>query len=315
MKIAVSYFDKLETWPNKNFKGICEGLLHTPCKATVAKYTPQELLDAKDYDAVFLLRGGEAISDEHIRHYKSNNILVALWHDDTFRWKTLWFACHSKGLLKWFAAADILFILWVETFLQFRQYDRFKSKVVWLPWSASDSILDTDVDWASRKDKILLSGVQCRGYPLRQRIAEYSGTDSGRQLVDSIPHYGYGRESASRMITGQAYYDCLKTYRGAVVTAGVKPSNFHRAKYMEVSACGCLPFLEYTPDMPFLGFVDGINCVVIDKHNYREKFALLQSEQARVIADNARALVKARHLHSHRAQTILSTIISKLELR
>jgi hypothetical protein len=315
MKIAVSYFDKLSIWPNKNFQGICDSLLHVPCDVIVAKYTPQELLEAKDYDAVFLLRGGEAMTEEHIRHYKNNHILVALWHDDVYSWKASVFPCHSKPLMAWFEVADLLFVLWIEVFLRFRQYDKFKNKVVWSPWSASDQILDTDVDWPSRKDKILLSGNLSKHYPFRRCLAEYSATDPGRAILDRIEHHGYRPKSQDQMITGQAYYDCLKTYRGAAVTAAAKPVNFHLAKYMEVCACGCLPFLEHTPDIHYLGFVDGMNCILINQRDYKEKFGLIRSDRAPIIARNARELVKSRHLHSHRAKAIISAIVSKMELR
>lgn len=329
MKIAVSYFEKLDWWPNKNFKGICDSLLDLSCKATVVKkYTPEELLHTKDYDAVFLLRGGDAMSDEHIRHYRKNDVLVAIWHDDIFRWKNLslcrhdiyvWklrkFACHPKGLMKWFDVADILFLPYVNAFFKFKKYDKYKHKVVWLPWSASDSIMHTNVEWSSRKDKILLSGRMSGHYVFRTAIRHYSLTDSGKSIIDSIEHYGYKRESQNNMITGQRYYDLLMTYKGAVATSSISASDFHRAKYLEITACGCLPFLQYTPDIHFLGFVDGINCILIDKYNFRQKFALINSDRANIIANNARELVRERHLHSHRARTIISTITKKLELR
>lgn len=317
MRIAVKYFENLEWLPNKNFKGICDSLLDLPCEATVAKYTTQELLHKRDYDAVFLLRRDalSAMSDEHIRHYKKNDILVALWQDDIFYWKTHLFGCPAKSLMRRFEVADILFIVWVECFLKFRQYDKFKNKVVWLPWSAFDSIMDTDIAWSSRNDRILLSGNVGKTYPFRTSIAEYSVTDSGSEILDSLKHYGYKRHSQDKMLTGQAYYDCLKTYKGAVATAGRRPGNFHRAKYMEVSACGCVPFLEYTPDIHYLGFIDGINCILINRYNYQEKFQMIHSEKAALIAQNARGLVKQRHLHSHRAETIATTIINKLRLR
>jgi len=315
MKIAVSYFDKLDWWPNKNFKGICDSLFHIPCNATVTRYTPEELIHTKDYDAVFLMRGGNALSAEHVRHYKSNGTLVALCHDDIFFWKTRLWACYSKELMRWFDVADIIFTMWAECFLRFRQYRRFRRKLVWLPWSASDSILDTDIEWHSRRDKILLSGNTGKCYPLRRRIADYSVTGAGRELIESIRHYGYRQHSQDKMLTGQAYYDYLKMYKAAVATGGIKPAHYHRAKYMEIAACGCLPFVEYTPDMPYLGFVDAINCVVIDKHNFRQKFALISSDRTNVIANNARELVRKKHLHSHRARTIVSTITNKLELK
>lgn len=328
MRIAVSYFEKLEWWPNKNFKGICDSLLDLSCKATVVKYTPQELLHTKDYDAVFLLRGGDAMSDEHIRHYKKNDILVAIWHDDIFCWKNLslcrhdiyiWklrkFACHSEELFKWFDVADILFLPYVNTFGKFKKYNKYKNKVVWMPWSAQDSLLDTEVPWASRKNRVLLSGHMHKQYAMRHVVRKYSLTDSGKGIIDSIKHYGYGEQVQHKMLTGQAYYDYLMTYKGAVATVAVSASDFHRAKYMEISACGCVPFLEYTPDIHYLGFIDGINCILINRYNYQEKFQMIHSEKAALIAQNARELVRARHLHSHRAETIAATIINKLRLR
>ncbi len=328
MKIAVSYFDKLDWWPNKNFKGICDSLFNIPCNATVTRYTPEELLHIKDYDAVFLMRGGDAMSDEHIHHYKKNNILVSIWHDDIFSWKLFphyygdiyhWklkkFACHSKELMKWFEVADILFFPYINTFLKFRKYQKFKTKVVWLPWSAPDSLLESDATWRTRKDKIVLSGHMYKQYTLRNIIEKYSVTNSGKEILTCLKHYGYCQKSQSKMTTGHSYWDFLKAHKGAVATSAIKASDFHRAKYMEIPACGCLPFLEYTPDIHFLGFVDGINCIVIDKFNYKEKFQMIYSEKASVIARNARELVEQKHLHSHRAATIVSCIVNKLRLR
>ena len=310
----MSYFDKLDWWPNQNFKGICDSLFNIPCSITVTRYTPEELLNKKDYDAVFLMRGGNALSAEHILHYKSNGTLIALCHDDIFYWRTRLWSCYSKELIKWFDVADIIFTMWMECFLKFKQYNRFKRKLVWLPWSASDSILDANVEWNSRRDKILLSGSTGKCYPFRRIIKDYSISDGGRKLIESIKHYGYRQHSHEKMLIGQSYYDHLKTYKAAIATGGIKPAHYHRAKYMEIAACGCLPFLEHTPDIHFLGFVDGINCILIDKHNYKQKFELIHSDKAFLIANNARELVRKRHLHSHRASTIISTIINKLEL-
>ena len=328
IRIAVSYFERLRTFPNKNFKGICDSLLCVPCEATVISYTPQELLDTSDYDAVFLLRGGQAMSDKHISHYQKNNILITVWHDDIFCWNKfsphlddiyVWrvkrFACHSKKLMGWFDVADVIFLPYVNAFLKFKRYNKYRNKVVWMPWSAHDSLLEMKVPWTMRKDRILLSGHMHPQYAMRHIIHKYSLTNTGKNVIDSIKHYGYTEDVQDKMLTGQEYYDHLMTYKGAIATSAVQASDFHRAKYMEIAACGCLPFFEYTPDIHFLGFIDGINCIVIDNNNYQDKFQMMYSEKAPIIAQNARELIKERHLHSHRAKNILSNIISKLELR
>jgi len=315
IRIAVSYFEKLNIGVNSIFARLCDSLAISNCTACVQKYTPEDLLEKNDYDAVFLLRGGDAMSSEHIAHYKKNKVLIILWHDDIYCWKTRYFISYSKELMNWFEVSDLIFLPYINTFLKFKKYSKFRNKVIWCPWSVPDSIFETDIGWDSRKDKILLSGWIGRSYPLRNIISKYASTMDGKDLIDTLKHKGYTRESQEGIVTGKAYYDRLKSYKGAVVTTLFAPVNYHVAKYLEIPACGCVPFMEYTPDIHFLGFVDGINCILIDKHNFRQKLVLINSDQAIVIANNARELVRKRHLHSHRARTIISTITNMLELR
>jgi hypothetical protein len=313
MKIAVSYFERLNTWPNTNFKGLCDSILSHPCDVVIAKYSPEELLIKHDYDAVFLLRGGNAISDVYINHYKKYNILIALWHDDLFRWYTRYFAAPSLEFLKWLEAADLVYTMWIECFQSYRLYNKYRGKLIWSPWSVADSIIDSDIDWAQRQDRVLLSGNTSITYPFRRIIKRYASTVRGQSVIDTLEHHGYRAEAKAKMVTGHKYYNLLKTYKGAIATSGKKPGHYHRAKYMEVSACGCLPFLEYTPDLHYLGFIDGINCVIFDRLNFEAKLKIIHTSYAAIIAHNAREMVRQRHLHSHRAKMIISTIVSRLQ--
>ena len=84
-------------------------------------------------------------------------------------------------------------------------------------------------------------------------------------------------------------------------------------KYMEIPACGCLPFMEKTPDLSELGFVDGEHYVSINRWNYKKRFEAIYSAEAEGIAKAAQELIRKRHTHSHRVSTILDEIIRRLK--
>lgn len=69
---------------------------------------------------------------------------------------------------------------------------------------------------------------------------------------------------------GLPYEHLLYNYCGAIAATTVHPT----IKYCEIAAAGCLTFMEITERNygGYLGFRDGVNCVAINEHNYREKF-------------------------------------------
>ena len=67
-----------------------------------------------------------------------------------------------------------------------------------------------------------------------------------------------------------SYEQLLYSYCGAIAATTFYPT----IKYWEIAAAGCLTFMEITEGNhgDYLGFCDGVNCVAINEHNYREKF-------------------------------------------
>ena len=66
------------------------------------------------------------------------------------------------------------------------------------------------------------------------------------------------------------YEQLLYNYCGAIAAT----THYPTIKYWEIAAAGCLAFMEITKYNygDYMGFCDGVNCVTIDEHNYREKF-------------------------------------------
>ena len=62
----------------------------------------------------------------------------------------------------------------------------------------------------------------------------------------------------------------LQKYAGAIAANSFNPN----AKYWEISAAGCLTFMEITKKNKgqFLGYEDGKTAVFINENNYEQKF-------------------------------------------
>ncbi|WP_282776955.1 glycosyltransferase [Phaeodactylibacter xiamenensis] len=237
---------------------------------------------------------------------KDINKPIFLYHDDFhfFKFRTFF---DSKKFYDIVDRVDLLFNTYALNMLSRKKFQPFSNKTYWVPLSVPESIFDLhDInDWSSRVDKILISGMTGYMYPLRTKIKN-SKTLSAQKNIQQLGHGGYS--SKSKGIFGDDYYRYLSKFKGAIVTSGMKPANFAVMKYFEIPACGCLPFLEDTRELKYLGFQDGLNCVIINKSNFIEKFKILDSPVAKEIAKSAHELIRARHTHQNRANFIATQI-------
>lgn len=111
-----------------------------------------------------------------------------------------------------------------------------------------------------RQDRILSSGVLSVPYhPLWFYYFRTECTYS--RYVEHVPKGHY---------LGVDYWKLLTQYRAAIACM----SYTSVLKYFEIPMCGCLMFAEVTEknQISDMGFIDGVNCVYIDKNNYEDRF-------------------------------------------
>jgi hypothetical protein len=159
-----------------------------------------------------------------------------------------------------------------------------------------------------------LTGLQSIHYPLRKRIWQAASAGEAG-IVATLEHPGYHRETMKNRFVGKYYYEHLGRFKGGIATTpsqrfffGTKRIDYTVQKYVEVPGTGCLSFVEDTPDLSRMGFVDGVNCIKITRANWLKKMQIIHSTEASTIAENGRNLVKARYLHSHRIADIVTHI-------
>ena len=109
-------------------------------------------------------------------------------------------------------------------------------------------------NYNERKTKILLSGANYQGYPIRQALLRYYNKnkdnnqeeDNLAKYIDFYPHPTYDRHK-NKGKTGLDYYKEISTYKAAFFGFYNYPLNYPLAKIIEILACGTLGFLEDSP--------------------------------------------------------------------
>jgi len=315
IRIAVPYAEGMLKVPNQNFWGLAEALWntkHNDCE--VIKLHESELLTRDDYDVIFFVRRKWFNTYERCL---AGNKYVVLWVDDVhwFHWRVPY---APAKMVHRFERADIIFVAYLHQFCLWKPYKRFINKVVWLPWGVPDSVFENSMPWQDRKDKVLLSGMCSVQYPLRRRMFRYAKSNKNCN-IDILNHPGYARTNVQSGITGRDFYQLLGGYKGAIATTGSTRMRIRRSidytvsKYFEIPGCGCVPFLEETPDLAELGFVDELNYISINRWNFKKKMAFINSREAKGVAMAAQELVRSRHTVRHRAYLALDKIAEHLQ--
>lgn len=318
IRIAVPYTKRLFDLPNVGFVTLLESLWSVVDKRyEILKLQESELLEKNDYDIVLSIRC-VGTSEKCRKHLKKMNKPLVLWHDDLHHYKYR-IPRPSKTLRRKFEEAEIIFLPYFYQFKKWDLYQQSEHKVVWLPWSVPNWTFDFSQSWDIRKNKVLLSGYCNKSYPLRKKLFAYVKQNGQNTYLDVLQHPGYQSNAKKSGITGKKYYELLGSYRGAVATTtstrlplGLRKIDYTVAKYMEIPACGCLSFMEKTPDLRELGFVDGEHYISINRWNYKKRFEVINSKDAQYIAKAGQELVKQKHTHDKRIKVILSEIKKRL---
>ncbi len=169
------------------------------------------------------------------------------------------------------------------------------------PWCISDDIvLQTSI--VQDEGRIMSFGNVAveDAYDLRRWVFE-----SG--VLKSFDYAGSGNQKYK----GQDYYHWLRGFDATVVAMSThKLYNYTVAKYFEVLSQGHLLFAFPTVDLKDHGFIDGVNCILVSKENFKEKIdAYLQNPMDYIdIRNNGLQLIKTKHTVSHRLAQLASLL-------
>lgn len=311
IRIAVPYTNRLFSFPNIGFRTLAEALWNAQDDSCeIVKLPESDLPRRDDYDVVFLIRKigtDQALLD----HFAKTGKRIAIWVDDLHCFYCR-VPCASERLICLFDKVDLIFTPYYHQFHLWKLYRRFVDKVVWSPWSVPDWIFEDSVHWKDRRDRVLLSGCCSVQYPLRKRLFQYA---HGSDCIDILDHPGYAG-TRQKGVVGREFYKLLSSYKGAIATTGSTRLRIKRVidytvhKYFEIPACGCVPFMEVTPDLGELGFVDGLNFISITRSNYQKRLRFIHSREAEGLARASQNLIREKHTDKHRARAIIDSIVN-----
>tara|TARA_B110001454_G_C12708872_1_gene429823 strand:+ start:608 stop:1594 length:987 start_codon:yes stop_codon:yes gene_type:complete len=223
----------------------------------------------KNFDAVFLAGYVGGATPKEIVGMEKINIPVIAWSSDSHFYSEIdYMKYHKKYNISHYVGP-----IQEEYFYKFLPRD-FKYERVFTGIEASRfqqiSSFNTRI-----KDKILNSGAM-GNKKLKSRIANriINPKRSGwyfyklRTLCNELPYVAYKGIKGTKYTNDYVKY--LSSYRAAIAATTMYPS----LKYCEVTAAGCLTFMEVTKlnKADLLGFEDNKSAIFINEKNYKEKF-------------------------------------------
>jgi hypothetical protein len=242
------------------------------------------LKDHNDIKVVFCV---QASGFQDVMKYKKENSdvkIVVSWDDiHYFDEKT------KKSRHNMFSKADIILLQYYDSFISKAEYKEYHHKAMSLPFSVGDSILNINMAWEDRKDKVLLSGAVSKSYPLRSKIY-----GSNIYNMEKLKHPGY-HGKRSHAIIREDYPLFISKYKAAIATTGGGLLNYTVLKYFEIMGSGCLCLAEKTIDLNELGFVPNIHYIPISKSNYKKVIDGVDFKNGREIADSGRKFIESNH--------------------
>jgi hypothetical protein len=194
---------------------------------------------------------------------------------------------------------------------------QLKSKLYHLPHNAPSTIFYSNE--LEKSIDVLLSGNDDpKWYPLRRRfkiwlekeknihsfISNASGTSKKQECLVGLLKKEKQIQAYDRQL--QEYSNLLRSSKIILLDGGV--FDYPVKKYIEAMACGCLVLAPMPMDSELLGFVDGVNMVVVDESNFMEKcrYYLEHEDERKEITDAAYKLYQERHTCIKSAERFLA---------
>ena len=243
--LEMTYFPAEDTFDATKLRGKCDIILLTN---NDIDSTPDELAGIKKLEVPVISRTGDS-------HYAK----LHKQHEFHERWKIDYYfgvipsSYFYKYYPKNFKYREIIFGLDPELYQNLKPFDK------------------------RIKEKILNTGVM-GNKKIKSRIANkllnpgFSGWNlyKLRTLCNELPYVHYEGMKNGEYPFADNFPKYLSQYRTGIAACTVYPVQ----KYWEITAAGCLTFMEMTErnDGSYLGFKDGETAIFINEKNYKNKF-------------------------------------------
>ena len=167
-------------------------------------------------------------------------------------------------------------------------------------------------------DSIFIGAMRPQWYPLRDifhneiikhpEIKYYNSRANGtsqKHKVSSNP------DTALIEFEKQMFEYANQLRRSKTMLLGSSIFNIAIKKYIEGMACGCLILAPMPRDGRQMGFIDGVNMVVVDENNFMDKlrYYLKHEDERKTITSNAYQLYRKRFTCEKSARALLKQII------
>ena len=168
--------------------------------------------------------------------------------------------------------------------------------LLYFPTSPDSSLYENGRNTlAKRKPQILGNGAT---WSSRLKCYEFRQWAFKQDCVRVREHHH--RDKSTPM--GCDYGNLLAEYAGALALCEFYPV----PKYCEIPLAGCVCFAQYHKEYEQLGFIDGVNCIYVDKNNFvkHAKDFLANPFIYQPIADAGRRLVLSKYTSNHFADYV-----------
>ncbi len=165
-------------------------------------------------------------------------------------------------------------------------------ELVWFPVAPRQRIEHKKLK--NRKQEILGNGHLWEGVE-GFRPYEFRKWAYEQENVTHIPHCVYGDAPKAK-----EYQEFLGSYVASLALC----DTYVVPKYMEIPLCGCVAIIQDIGETKELGFIDGVNCIMVNRDNFHQKVNQALNSSNQLIADAGYKLVSENYTSKHFGQYI-----------
>jgi hypothetical protein len=176
-----------------------------------------------------------------------------------------------------------------------------KQELVWFPVAPRQRIEPTKLN--TRKHEVLANGHLWEGKEGFRPYA-FRGWAYKQDGVEHVPHCVYQDSTPN----AEKYQEFIGSYVAALALC----DTYVVPKYLEIPLCGCIAIMQDMPELRELGFIDGVNCVIVNEDNFHERVKAVKVYPSQIMADAGFKLVSENYTSEHFAKYIYEHAKSKL---